>query len=304
MAMRGSTRQWRRANRTAELFGPGTAVVVLGLVSALAWGAGDFGGGLLGRRAPVVGIVLLTQLTGLVAALAFAAARGEPVPAGTDLGWSVAAGLFGVMGITSLYHGLAVGRMGVVAPTTGLLAALIPVAAGFVLEGIPDRLVIVGIAVALVAVVLVTRAPDGGTGRPSGIAWALLAGAGFGLFNTSVGQLSGAGAFAPLVLIRLVQAIAIGAFIMTARQRWRLPRDMVPKAMIVGLFDMGGNAAFILATQAGALAIASVLSSLYPVVTVILAIVILRERVNRSHVAGIALTAAAIVLIGVGSNAG
>lgn len=303
MATPGSTPPSRRANRTAELLGPGTAVVVLGLASALAWGAGDFGGGILGRRAPVVGIVLLTQLTGLVAALAFAATRGEPVPAGADLGWAVAAGLFGVMGITSLYHGLAVGRMGVVAPTTGLLAALIPVAAGFVLEGIPDRLVIAGIGVALVAVVLVTRAPDGGTGRPSGIAWALLAGAGFGLFNTSVGQLSGEGAFAPLVLIRLVQAIAVGAFIVTARQRWRLPRDMVPKAMVVGLFDMGGNAAFILATQAGALAIASVLSSLYPVVTVILAIVILRERVNRSHVAGIALTAAAIVLIGVGSNA-
>lgn len=303
MATPGSTPPSRRANRTAELLGPGTAVVVLGLASALAWGAGDFGGGILGRRAPVVGIVLLTQLTGLVAALAFAATRGEPVPAGADLGWAVAAGLFGVMGITSLYHGLAVGRMGVVAPTTGLLAALIPVAAGFVLEGIPDRLVIAGIGVALVAVVLVTRAPDGGTGRPSGIGWALLAGAGFGLFNTSVGQLSGEGAFAPLVLIRLVQAIAVGAFIVTARQRWRLPRDMVPKAMVVGLFDMGGNAAFILATQAGALAIASVLSSLYPVVTVILAIVILRERVNRSHVAGIALTAAAIVLIGVGSNA-
>lgn len=277
---------------------------MLGLASALAWGAGDFGGGILGRRAPVVGIVLLTQLTGLVAALAFAAARGEPVPAGADLGWAVAAGVCGVIGITSLYHGLAVGRMGVVAPATGLLAALIPVAAGFVLQGIPDRLVIAGIAVALVAVVLVTRAPGGGTGRPSGIAWALLAGAGFGLFNASVGQLSGEGAFAPLVLIRLVQAIAIGAFIVTARQRWRLPRDMVPKAMVVGLFDMGGNAAFILATQAGALAIASVLSSLYPVVTVILAIVILRERVNRSHVAGIALTAAAIVLIGAGSNAG
>jgi drug/metabolite transporter (DMT)-like permease len=302
--MPGSTPRSRRASHTADLLGPGSAVVTLGLVAALAWGAGDFGGGLLARRAPVVGIVILTQLTGFVAALGFAAARGEPLPVGEDVAWSILAGVAGVVGITALYHGLAVGRMGVVAPTTGLLAALIPVVAGFALQGVPDQLVIGGIAVALVAVVLVTRSPDAGSGRPSGVGWALIAGAGFGLFNVSIGQLSGEGAFGPLALIRLVQAAALGGFIVTRRQRWRLPRDVVPRAIVVGLFDMGGNAAFILATQAGALAIAAVLSSLYPVVTVILAIAILRERVTRSHVIGIVLTAVAIVLIGVGANLG
>lgn len=239
-----------------------------------------------------------------MAALGFAAARGEPLPTGADIAWSIVAGVAGVVGITALYHGLAVGRMGVVAPTTGLLAALIPVVAGFALQGVPDQLVIGGIAVALVAVVLVTRAPDAGSGRPSGVGWALVAGAGFGLFNVSIGQLSGEGAFGPLALIRLVQAVALGGFILTRRQRWRLSRDVVPRAIVVGLFDMGGNAAFILATQAGALAIAAVLSSLYPVVTVILAIAILRERVTRSHVVGIVLTAVAIVLIGMGANLG
>jgi drug/metabolite transporter (DMT)-like permease len=97
-----------------------------------------------------------------------------------------------------------------------------------------------------------------------------------------------------------VQAALLATFILSRRQPWRLPRDIAPKVLVVGLLDMCGNAFFILATQAGALAVAAVMSSLYPVVTVLLAILVLHERVTRSHLAGIALTAVAIVLIGAG----
>ncbi len=256
---------------------------------------------MLSRRAPLLGVVFGTQLVGMLAALAIGIARGEPIPQGSDVLWAVLAGMLGVLGITSLYRGLAVGRMGVVAPTTGVLAAVVPVVVGFATEGLPSAEVIVGIALALLAVVLVTRAPGHADSGPSGLEWGLLGGLGIGLFNVCIGQLSGAGTFGPLVLVRLVQAGILLVVIVAGRQAWRMPLPAVRWVVVVGLLDMTGNAAFILAAQLGALAIAATLSSLYPVGTVILAIAVLHERLTRSHAAGIALTAVAIVLIGVGS---
>jgi drug/metabolite transporter (DMT)-like permease len=281
--------------------GAGFSVVLLGLFSAAAWGTGDFGGGLLSRRAPLLGVVAFTQVVGMVFAAAVAIGRAEPVPQGADLAWAGATGIAGVIGMTSLYRGLAVGRMGVVAPTTGLIGAIIPVVVGFATEGVPSAVVLVGIATALTAVVLVTRAPGHGDGRPSGIRWALTAGIAIGAFNVCVGQFSGAGAFGQLFVLRLVQAAILLVLIVAWRQPWRMERSILPKLVVVGLLDMGGNACFILAAQTGPLAIAAVLSSLYPVVTVMLAVFVLRERVSRSHVFGFALTAVAIVLIGTGS---
>src|SRR5262249_31922862 len=159
--------------------------------------------------------------------------------------------------------------------------ALIPVTVGFALEGVPPPEVIAGIGAALIAVVLVTRAPGHEDGRPSGIEWALLGGLGIGLFNVCIGQLSGEGAFAPPVLSRLGQAGILLAIIVVARQPWRMPVRRARWILLIGLLDMGGNAAFILAAQAGALAIAATLSSLYPVGTVLLAIAVLHERLTR-----------------------
>jgi drug/metabolite transporter (DMT)-like permease len=256
---------------------------------------------MLSRRAPLFGVVAGTQLIGMVAALALGIVRGEPVPQGPDVAWSMAAGICGMVGITSLYRGLAVGRMGVVAPTTGVLAAIVPVVVGFALEGVPQQATVVGIATALVAVVLVTRAPGHADGRPSGAQWAVLAGAAIGGFNVCIGQISDAGAFGPLVIIRLVQAVVLAVLIVAWRQPWRMDRAMVPRLAAIGLLDMAGNATFIVATQTGQLAIAAVLSSLYPVVTVLLAIAVLRERVTRSHVFGVVLTGVAIALIAAGN---
>jgi drug/metabolite transporter (DMT)-like permease len=291
----------RRTASLPDLVGLGSPVILLGLASALTWGAGDFGGGMLSRRAPLFGVVGGTQLVGIVAALALAVVRGEPLPQGADILWSTVIGICGVVGISSLYRGLAVGRMGVVAPVTGVVGAVIPVAVGFALEGVPGTAAVAGIAVALVAVVLVTRAPGHADGRPSGLRWALIAGIAIGGFNIGVGQLSEAGAFGPLVIIRLLQVMILAVLIVAWRQPWRPGRDAVPWIVLIGVLDMFGNAAFILATQSGQLAIAAVLSSLYPVTTVILAIVVLRERMTRSHVAGIALTAVGIALIAYGT---
>jgi len=272
---------------------PEAAVVVLGLLSAIAWGSGDFGGGLMSRRAPLFGVVGLAQFVGVFGALAMAILLREPLPTFPDIAWAAGAGIGGMVGISALYRGLAAGRMGVVAPVTGVLGAAIPVVFGFV----------VGIVGALIAVVLVTRAPGHGTDRPSGIEWALLAGVAIGWFNICIGQFAGASPFGLLVIIRLLQAAMMALLIVLWRQPWRLPREIVPKVVGIGMLDMIGNAAFIVAAQVGALAVATVLSSLYPVTTVVLAIVILRERLTRGHVAGIALTAISIALIAAGSTA-
>jgi drug/metabolite transporter (DMT)-like permease len=248
-----------------------------------------------------MGVVFGSQFIGMLAALAIALLRGEPLPQGTDIAWAVAGGVLGVVGITALYRGLAVGRMGVVAPTTGVLAAVVPVTVGFILEGVPSTEVVAGIGLALVAVILVTRAPGHDAATRSGIEWGLLGGLAIGAFSVCIGQLSGAGAFGPLVLVRLIEGGIVALVIVVGRQPWRMPIPTFRWVLVVGLLDMAGNGAFILAAQAGALAIAATVSSLYPVGTVILAIAVLHERLTRSHAAGIVLTAVAIVLIGLGT---
>jgi uncharacterized membrane protein len=249
----------------------------------------------------VFGVVLISQVVGMALALFVAFARAEGMPTAIDIGWSLLGGVTGGIGIVSLYRGLAVGRMGIVAPVTGVLAAVIPVIAGIVLEGWPDRLVMVGILVALVAVVLVSRVADEGGGR-AGLGLALLSGTAIGLFGVMIAQISDGHVFGPLAIVRTSEALLIIVVILATRSAWRPPRRLVPAILLIGILDMTGNGFYILAVQSGALAIASVVSSLYPVTTVILAAVFLRERVTRSHAVGIVLAVVAITLIGLGSG--
>lgn len=235
-------------------------------------------------------------------ALVLALLRGESLPTTTDVGWAMAGGVAGGLGIASLYRALAVGRMAVVAPVTAVLAATIPVGVGFIVDGLPAQMVLVGMGLAIVAVILVSSAQDGTEGRSRGLGLALLAGLGFGLFGVCIGQLSEGHVFGPLVVARGTEAILIGALILVNRSAWRPPRSLLLAICGVGVLDMLGNGGYILSAQAGSLALASVLSSLYPVTTVILATVFLHERVDRRHVAGIALAVVAVALIAVGSG--
>jgi uncharacterized membrane protein len=245
--------------------------------------------------------VFISQIVGMSLALALALALGETWFSGADLGWSIAGGIAGGIGITSLYRALSIGRMAVVAPVTAVLAAMIPVAVGFVTEGLPNQVVLAGIALAVVAVLLVSRVEDEADGRSAGLGLALLAGIGFGLFGVCIGQLSDGHVFGPLTVVRATEAIMLVGVIVVSRSPWRPPRDLVVAICVVGVLDMAGNGAYILSAQAGTLAVAAVLSSLYPVTTVILATLILRERVTRTHAIGIALAATAVAMIAIGS---
>jgi len=243
--------------------------------------------------------VLVSQVTGMLLALGLATFRAEAFPAGPDLLVCLVAGALGALGISMLYRGLAIGRMGIVAPVTGVLAAVIPVVAGFVTEGVPPPLVIVGIVIAVAAVIVVSRVADE-TGGRAGLVEAVVAGAAIGLFGVAIAQLSEGDVFADLTVIRLVQGGLVVAAVLVTRSAWRPGRTILPALLVVGVLDMAGNSFYLAAVQTGQLAIASVLSAMYPVATVILAALVLREPLTRDHTIGIGMAGVAIALIGAG----
>jgi drug/metabolite transporter (DMT)-like permease len=279
------------------------SVIVLGLTSSIVWGVSDFLGGLASRRAPLLGVLLGAQLIGLAIAAPVAVVRAEAQLLPMDVAWSAVSGLIGAVGIGCLYRGLAVGRMGVVAPVTGVLVAVIPVAAGMVLDGVPSAIVIVGIVLAIASVAIVARVPGAVTDAPSGLWWGIAAGLTLGVFTVTFSRVSDGLVFGPLALMKIVEGLALFVAIVVGRQPWRVPRVLWPTLVAVGVLDMSATAAYLAATQAGPLAIAGVLSALYPVMTVLLAAVILRERITRVHAIGIVAAVAAIALIAGGSAA-
>jgi drug/metabolite transporter (DMT)-like permease len=250
------------------------------------------------RRGPLLGIVIVTQFVGAGLTLFLALGRAEAVPPPWEIGWALIAGVFGGVGILALYRGLATGRMGVVAPISGVVAAAIPVALGMVLQGLPGPARVAGMVLALLAVVLVSRADGGGSRRDVGLG--LLAGFGIAIFNVAVSRFEPGQVFAPLTLVRASEGLLCVGVVLAGRRPWRVGRPILPLVVLVGALDMGGNAFYILATQAGRLDVATILSSLYPVTTVVLATVILRERIAGSHLIGVLLAIVAIVLVGAG----
>jgi drug/metabolite transporter (DMT)-like permease len=279
------------------VIGPGPAAIALALVAAVAWGFGDFGGGVTSRRAPVLGVVLIVELVGVVLATAVVVAAGEPLPSQRGILLGLGAGVFGMFGILGLYRGLAIGRMGVVAPVAAVLGAGLPVAIGLVIEGVPGPLQVIGIALGILAVVLVSQVP-GPVGGRSGIEFGIVSGIGIAGFNVFISQPRGRGD-RPLAVLRLESVCSL-LVVLVGRQAWRVPRGAIPAAVAVGTLDMIGNGTFIFATQAGALAPTVVVASLYPVVTILLAIAVLHERVSRFHAVGIGSAMLAVALIAAG----
>lgn len=286
--------------RVPDLLIPPTLIVVgLGLLASLGWGVGDFGGGLTSRAAPVLGVLGGSQLASLLLGLVLLTVIDEPAMRAEDLLLSIGGGLCAAAGLAMLYRGLAVGRMGVVAPVAAVLTATLPVIFGFVTEGIPSELAIVGIGFAVLSVILVSRAPDAADGRPSGLPLALGAGTLFGLFSIQASFLSDDLILSPLLVIRMTSIVFITVWVLARRQPWRVPRGRWPALVAVGVVDMGATAAYLGAIAIGPLSIAAILASLYPVVTVILAALVLRERVTPTHAAGIAAAGLAVALIAV-----
>jgi uncharacterized membrane protein len=274
--------------------------VVLALASAAVYGASDFLGGLASRRTSVFGVVAWSQGIGLLALLALLPWLGGPVGPG-DLGWGAAAGVAGAVGLMVFFRTLARGTMSVVAPVTAVTAAAVPVLGGLLSGDELGLMAAVGIALALAAVVLVSA--DGGlsalrSARPASLGPALAAGTAFGLFFVALDRTSTDSGLTPLVTARLASLLLVLLVAAVGRRSVRVGRPALPLVALSGVGDMSANALFLLATQQdGPLAITGVLASLYPVSTVVLAQVLLRERLAPAQVTGLGTAVAAVVLI-------
>lgn len=292
--------------------------IVLALITAAIFGVGDFCGGLAAKRARVLQVVAGSHLVGAVGAVIAALLLAERFVVG-DAALGIAGGAFGVVGVGLLYRRLAVGPMSVVAPLTAITSAVVPTTWG-ILDG--ERLNLLGwagVGLGLLAVLLVSLSPDGdsdsggigdGPGRSAGVTpqvvgESLLAGVGFGAMfifldatsaESSPWPVASARIFTSLLLMGILLAINVG------RSQPVIPIDRQALWLIalVGLLDTGSNMLFLYASNLGQLAVVSVLAALYPISTVILARVVLGERMTRIQGVGFlaAMVATELLVLG------
>lgn len=276
---------------------PSLLAIFFGLASAVSWGAGDFSGGMASKRNSVFIVILLSQIVGAVIIVFLAIHLAEAVPAMSSLLLAGFAGICGVTGLMAFYRGLASGNMSVVAPAAAAVSAALPVLAALFLEGWPSYWQMAGFAVALVAVWLLAQ--DSTTFRIDfkTLLLPLIAGSGFGLFFIFFGLASTESVFWPLLAARFTSILLL-FIVVLLRRRESLPAlSQMPLIVLAGLFDTGGNAFFALSAQIGRLDISAVLSSLYPATTVLLAALILKERIEFRQRVGLALAVVAMALI-------
>jgi drug/metabolite transporter (DMT)-like permease len=271
-------------------------VVVFGLASAASWGAGDFMGGLLTRRMNAWKVLVISFGASIIFLTVLALLTSEPLPSATELGWGIAAGFSGTLALAAYYRALAMGKMGIAAPVAGVLTASVPVLFGVLTQGLPTSYQIVGFLLALVGLWLISRREGVVSGSRS-LGFAVLAGLGFGGFLVLLAQASKIAIFWPIIAARGTGLTILLIIVVASRGRFRGGRGGLALMFLTGVLEVGGNAFFLLATQAGRIDVASVLSSLYPAATIILAYLLLKERMTRTQGAGILAVLIAIVLI-------
>ena len=273
--------------------------IVLALLSALAYGVSDFLGGIFSKKSSPWQVAVVGQTSStffnLLAGLAIG---GSPVA--SDWMWGAVAGLGGGFGAVFLYRGLAGARMGVVAPLSAVGSALVPVAVGLLTGDRPSQLAVIGIICAFPAMYLISLVVDEDPSHRGGVIDGILAGAGFGLLFVCLGQMSDDVGLMPLAL---TQAFAVVAVITTAavlRQAF-VPRGREPwRAVVMGPLGTAATGCFLFATHYGLLSVVSVIAALYPAGTVVLATVVLRERIHAWQGVGLVLAAAAVTLVALG----
>jgi drug/metabolite transporter (DMT)-like permease len=272
-------------------------LVLLALGAALAYGVSDFVAGVTTRRGTAWSVAAASQAVALLV-IGVAAALHPGAPSLAELAWGAAAGLGNGAGNVFLFRGLGRGRMAVVAPLSALATAGLPVLVGIATGERPGALPLAGIALALPAIWLVSLGGPGLRGATrSDLLDGLAAGVGFGVQFSALGQVAGRGGLAPLALSQLVSVAAILSGAAAAGAPWRPRGGTGRPAAAAGLLAGVATVWFQLAAQRGYLSIASVLTALYPAVTVVLAAVVLREEIGRAQGAGLALAAGAVALI-------
>jgi drug/metabolite transporter (DMT)-like permease len=273
--------------------------IALALGASLTWGVADFFGPLKGRTYGALRVLFYVQLGGLVAIAAVVALRGRG-PADSAALLAIPAAISGTLGLYAYYRGMAVGAMSIVAPIAGI-SAVVPVTFGIVTGERPSSWQLLGIAAALGGVFLASREPGrGGPKIAAGVGLALLAAVGFGGYFPAMHAAGDADFWWAALIFRMTSTSVILATVAIRRPALGIERVQIPLLALIGIGDMLGNLLFAAASTSGLVSVTSVLASLYPIVTVILARLVLSERVARAQEAGIVLTLAGVALISAG----
>ena len=273
--------------------------ILYGIASALSWGAGDFAGGLSSRKVGAYRAVFYADFFGLLVLIAAYFIYPETLPGARVIWVSAIGGMLSSIGLLVLYYSLTKGLMSIAAPVSALFAAILPVIVGSITEGLPGLFQLIGFVLALAAVWLISQG-DGSfhISRLSDLRLPILAGLGFGcyfIFLHSATQNTTAILW-PMITSRIAGTLLVLAFVLVRREPLSVPRGAWDVVLINATLDLAGNFFYLLASRAGRLDIAAVLSSLYPGATVILAWLLLKERITRWQIAGILLALGAITL--------
>ena len=274
----------------------------MALAAAALYGAADFAGALSTKRAGTTAVVLISQASGLLLLVVALPLLPAASPTRADLWWGFAAGWCGGAGVALLYRGLAIGTMAVVAPTTAVCAVTIPVLGSIALGERPTPLVLGGIALGIVSIVLVSRtqpAPesDGRRSDARVVVMSLASGVAIGCFLLALARTQRTAGMWPLVVARTVSSSLFAAIAIATRQTLRMPAPVLRLTLAAGAGDVLANALYLLAARIGPVSAVVTLSSLYPASTVILARLVLGERLAPWQRVGVALALIAIVLI-------
>jgi drug/metabolite transporter (DMT)-like permease len=274
---------------------------VLALGASVAWGIGDFIGGLKSRTLAPLAVLAVAQPVGLAAMLVAAALHWEPWPGGSVL-LAAPAALLGTLGLVAFYRGMASGSISLVAPIAAT-GALLPVGFGLATGERPSAPQLAGIALAVGGAVVTSYEPGAASERPrvaAGVGWALLAAVAFGGYFIPMHEAAEGDFVWATLVFRITSFSLVLAAVLAFRPRLaRAPRDLAVLACI-GIADTGGNVLFAAAASQGLISVVSVLASLYPIVTVALARIYLRERVTRVQEGGAVATLAGVVLVSAG----
>jgi drug/metabolite transporter (DMT)-like permease len=278
--------------------------ILLALLCASAYGTGDFFGGLATRRVgSAFAVVFGSQTVSLLFVIVVAPLFGGH-PHAADMGWAALGGVAGAVGLVAFYRGLAIGPMSITAPVSAVIAATVPVLVGIVSGERPGARALVGIPVAIIAIVLFSSSPaaESQRARPTAASlfYAALAGVGFGTFFVFLAQVRREAELFPLFASRGASIAAVVIIALASGRSLSIPRQNWSMVAVAGVFDIAANALFLSASGRGLLAIVSVLASLYPAATVILARLVLHERLTRRHAVASVVTAMAVVLIASG----
>jgi drug/metabolite transporter (DMT)-like permease len=269
----------------------------LALGASLAWGVADFVGPLMSRSLGTLRVLLWAQVGG-VAALVLALAVRAEAPHGWGVLYAIAAGCGGIAGLYAYYRGMQLGQMSVVAPIAGI-SAVIPVAVGFASGDSPSAAQVAGVACAIVGVGFASVEHQDGSRRiATGVGLALLAALGFGLYFPWMHAAGKVDFWWASFVFRTTALVLVAGAAAAVRPALRVSPQNLAIAAAVGIGDTVGNVLFAASSAHGLVSLTSVLASLYPIVTVLLAAAILKERVAGLQRAGVALTLAGVVLIG------